>query len=160
MAWHGGRSSEPGSGEAHRFPSAAAVDRSRGGLRANLLRERDTALQRGLESAGLLENLGRAPKDRPPDAGEFGTNIAAGLPRASGSHPALPDRLGPIELLVSADDGDDLDGAVALSERLPEATVRVGPRAERRQRVMAGIGVDEDRSSPPTSRSWASPTLC
>ena len=40
---------------------------------------------------------------------------------------------------------DDLDGAVALGERLPEAAVRVGPRAERRQGVMAGIEVDEQR---------------
>ena len=121
------------------------MDRSRGGLRAYLLLERDTALQRGRESAELLENLGRAPKDRPPDAGEFGTDLAGGLAWASGSHPALEDRLGPIELLVGADDRDDLDGAVALGERLPEAAVRDDPRAERRQGVMAGIGVDEQR---------------
>ena len=89
--------------------------------RACLLRTRDTALQRDLESAELIENVGRAPKDRPLDTGEFGTDVAAGLAWAGGSHPTPEDRLGPIELLVGADNRDDLDGAVALGERLPEA---------------------------------------
>ena len=34
---------------------------------------------------------------------------------------------------------------VALGERLPQAHLRVSPRAERCQGVMAGIGVDEQR---------------
>ena len=123
MRW----SSEPGSGETHRLPGAGVPDEFRCGLPAHLLLERDTALQRGLKPAELLENLGRAPKDRPLDAGELGTHFVVGLARADGSHPALKDRPGPIELLVGADDGDDLDGAVELGERHPEAAVRVGP---------------------------------
>ena len=90
--------------------------------------------------------LGVPPKDRPLDAGEFGTGAAASLAWAGCRHPALKDRMGAIELLVTADDRDDRDGAVALGDRLPEAAVRVGPRAERRQGVVAGIGADEQRA--------------
>lgn len=67
-------------------------------------------------------------------------------PPASPGPGAAARNLGPIELLVSADDRDDLGEAAALGERFPPAPLRVGPRAERRRGVMAGIGVDEQRA--------------
>ena len=78
------RSPEPGSGETHRLPSAGVPDKSRCRRPAHLLLERDDAPQRGLESAELLENFGRAPKDCPLDAGEFFMDLSVEFGAAGG----------------------------------------------------------------------------
>ena len=117
------------------------MDRSPGGLRVCLLLERDTALQRGLESAELLENLGTVPR-----------RIARSM-RAISSRTSPLASLGPaaltrcwrtawarsnsLSLRTTATTSTERWRSASASQR---PAVRVGPRAERRQGVMAGIG--------------------
>lgn len=137
--WSGGGSNWR---ETCRPPGSGAPDYSRCRLAWHLVIERDTALQWGLELAELLENFGRAPKDRPLDAGKNGTNVTVSLDWAGCSR----------IVWARSNTSSVWTGATTLMERLrsakspQQAPVRVGPRAERRQGVMAGIGVDEQRA--------------
>ena len=140
------RSSEPGSGETHRLLGAGVPDKSRYRLPVHLLLKRDAALQHRLKPSVFIEDRHRALKDRPLDAGEFGTEVTASLAWAGCCHPALKDCLGLFELLVGADDRKDFAGGVALGECFPQAPVCVDLRAERRQGVVAGIAVGEQRA--------------
>ena len=114
-----------GSGQAHRFPGAAVVDRSPAGLRACLLRQRDSAPQCGLEPAELLKNLGHAPKDGSLDAGEFGRDVTlASL--GPGVSPGAQGWSGPGRTpRPSGRLRCDLDRAVALSRRQLGASAHV-----------------------------------
>ena len=136
VARHVGRSSVEHPRQTRRPPGAGTPDDSRSRPAAHLLLERDAALHGALESSEFFEDLDRALKDRPLDAGDFGMDLTGGRAWASGAHPAL-DCLGSIELPAGSNDCDDLDGAVALGERLPQAPVRVRPGAERRLGIVA-----------------------
>ena len=113
-------------------------------LPACLLRQRNAPLQCVLQASELVEDLDFALKDGPLDTGDLFTDPGVRLVRTGGFSPAVEDPLGPVQLFQGADDGHDLDGAAALGEVVPEAAVRVGPGAERRRGVVAGIGIDED----------------
>ena len=131
------------------MPGAAAGYRSPAGLSARLLLQRDAPLQCALQVSELVEDLDRALNDGPLDAGDLVKDPGVSRDRTAGFGPAVEDRLVPVQLLRGADDRHGLDRAAALGEGVPEAAVRVGPGAERRRGVVAGIGVDENSALDP-----------
>ena len=109
----------------------------------------DDPLEAGLQVAILFEHPLILGADGLLDSGDLAAGRTVGFRNSGGAGccrcvgPVLEDRQGPLQLPHGADDGHDLDGSAALPQRLPEAAMCHGPRAERRRGIVSGIDVDE-----------------